>query len=89
MTRLLHIPDDEIKNLQSNYTINVSNNIVLFDNLNDANIAEFITTDCHIAMTTSGGFEVDSHVLSVDYSSNTITLSNSSPWALWAVIAYA
>ena len=66
---------------------NKSNNIVSFNNLAGANIANFIfTTNSSITITPTNGPNVHAEIVSVDTTSNTITLS-SNVWLTFANVA--
>ena len=66
--------------------VNYGNNIVQFDNLNDVDISTFIYPNSSITMTTANGFIVQSDVLSVDGSANTIILKDGA-WLTFANVA--
>lgn len=67
---------------------NKSNNIIKFNNLAGANIAEFITAnDTIVELIPTNGPNVKSEVISVNYTSNTVVL-NDNVWLTFANVAY-
>lgn len=67
---------------------NKSNNIIKFNNLAGANIAQFITAnDTIIELIPTNGPNVKSEVISVNYTSNTVVL-NDNVWLTFANVAY-
>ena len=67
--------------------INYSNNIVTFHNLNGANIGTFIVANSNtLNMVTDDGFTVESQVSFVDYTSNTVILTDN-VWLTFANVA--
>ena len=72
--------------ITSNFA-NQSNNIVVFNNLNDTNIADYIFANSTLSMVANNGFQADSLVLSVDGAANTATLKDN-VWLTFANVAY-
>ena len=72
--------------ITSNF-VNQSNNIVVFNNLNDTNIADYIFANSTLSMVANNGFQADSLVLSVDGAANTATLKDN-VWLTFANVAY-
>ena len=71
--------------MTSNF-INLSNNIVQF-NYCYANLATFISTDSILEITPPNGPNIRSEVVSLDYTSNTVTLKEST-WLTYPNVAY-
>jgi hypothetical protein len=67
---------------------NPSNNIVKFDALSGANIATFINVNSTISATSTNGPNIFSKVVSVNYTSNTVTLKDN-VFLSFANVAYA
>lgn len=67
---------------------NPSNNIIKFDALQGWNIANAITTNSVISMTTGNGFSITSEVSIVDYANNQVYLKDNT-WVAYANVAYA
>ena len=65
---------------------NKSNNIIQFNNLHGANIAQFITTNSHIQILPVNGPDIGSYVKSIDYANNKITLTDS-VWLTFSNVA--
>ena len=72
--------------INTNFT-NFSNNIIKFNSLNGANLASFINTNSSIQMTTSSGDMFQSQVLSVNTSSNTVTMKDN-VWLTFGNVAF-
>jgi hypothetical protein len=68
--------------------VNKSNNIVKFNNLHGANLADFIFANSHIEIKPQNGPEIHSEIISIDTVSNTATLAVNT-WLTFANVAYA
>ena len=66
--------------------VNKSNNLIKFNNLSGANIANFIFSNSIVQIKTQNGPNVKCEVISVDYTSNTVTLKNNT-WLTYANVA--
>ena len=67
---------------------NKSNNIIQFNDLAGANVAEFISVGDSVAITSdTNDTEIDAVVLSVDFISNTVTVDTNT-WLTFANVAY-
>lgn len=77
--------EDSSVTMFSDFT-NKSNNIIQFNNLYGANIAEFITTNSHIQILTDNGPNIGSYVESIDYANNRITLTDYT-WLTYSNVA--
>jgi hypothetical protein len=66
---------------------NKSNNILSFSSLAGANIANFISNTNIIEVVSANGPYIKSEVLSVNYTSNTVTLKDNT-WLTFANVAY-
>lgn len=77
---------NSLANVQADFT-NQSNNIVTFTNLYGANLTTFISTNNSLLITTANGFTIDSQVASINYSTNTVTLTDNT-WLTFANVAY-
>ena len=66
---------------------NKSNNILEFNDLANANIAEFIFANSTIEVTPTNGPNIISEIISIDSVSNTVTLS-SNTWLTFGNVAY-
>ena len=71
--------------MYGNY-INVSNNIIQFNNLNSINIATFISNTNIIEINSNNMINVKSEVISVNFTSNTITIKDN-VWLSFANVA--
>jgi len=67
--------------------VNKSNNIITFNNIDGANLNNFIYTNSIIQLTPTNGPNVRSSVLSVNATSNQVTLSTNT-WLTFSNIAY-
>ena len=73
--------------MQTNFT-NPSNNIIKFNNLGDGvNIADFIFSNSIIELSTQYGPNVISEIVSIDPSTNSVTLTTNT-WLTFANVAY-
>jgi len=66
--------------------VNKSNNIVLLNNLNGANIAEFITSNSTIEVVSLNGPQIKSKVVNVDHANNKLIIEQN-PWLTFSNVA--
>lgn len=85
---LYHYTDEVLSNvtIETDF-VNGSNNIVTFGTLNGANIADFLSSNSILYMVNDNGFDVESQVSFVNYTSNTVTLTDN-VWLTFANVAY-
>jgi hypothetical protein len=72
--------------MTSDFT-NLSNNIVVFGNMNVANIANFIYANTILEIESGSGVNVRSRAVSVDHSNNEVTLETNT-WLTYPNVAY-